>query len=186
MTESADLEPALVYEWPGPPRIALMRAPRVSPGGVEYLQHWLSTGDGSDGVVVYAESAGQVLLSHQHRVVGDAWELPRGFGELRSGGPLADGIREFREETGLLLEEARVVGRFVLDSSVLPTWVSVVHGFVSDRSPTQSPDGELDAMKWSDVDQISALVASGGIADAISLSAIAVVNAAKSPNQRRV
>lgn len=166
-----------VYRWDGPPPIELRSGTAVLPSGLRYTAHWLVTGDGRSGVVVCALRGGDILLVQSTRpVVGRTmWELPRGFGEPDSMGPVDDGLRELREETGFRGSRAQIRGAYVTDTSVLPSAVSVV---VCEVDPAQTPDatdGETDARRWVPLAHLGALIADGTLADAHTLAALATI-----------
>lgn len=113
---------------------------------------------------------------------GELLELPRGFGEVVDGeaggmaAPVRTGMRELREETGYSASNARLLGTYVLDSSVYPAQTAVVACDVVGE-PSEEVDGEVQSVRWIDSSSVTALVASGVIRDGHSLSALALWHA---------
>ncbi len=185
-----------VYSYDGPPHLELFREESVAGDGSARVLHHIVAQHGVSGAVMIAERDGAlcfVVIQRPH-TAGTRLELPRGFGDpgdITSGVPSAEAsrtsnatavttaTREFLEETGLRLADARVVGRFSIDSNLYPQPVAVVRGAFSDdrRRPA---DGEATATLWVAVSEIDARVARGEITDAISLAALSMWRASRS------
>jgi len=146
-------------------------------GGAPYTHHRLVIADGRPGAVVIARTRDDILLVRSARpAVGDAfWELPRGVGEPDDSSGAATAARELQEETGHDAGDSmRVVGRFVIDTTVYPQPVDVVTCAVDLAGSRTDTDGEVDEARWLPIDDIDVAIADGRIRDAISLAAIAI------------
>jgi hypothetical protein len=99
--------------------------------------------------------------------------------DVQEADPLAGALntarREFKEETGLTLENARVIGSFYPDSGLLENLVYAVRGTIS-SAPTSTPDAEGDELILLLMDSVHSLIDSGCITDGITLAAIALMN----------
>ena len=165
----------LVYSWDGPPKLELWTE-EVSRNGRSWRQHRLVAQDGTPGVVVVAVADGHfAMVEHWRPAAGREFlEFPRGFGTPGASAEDAamdDAERELLEETGLQGRNFHILGSVWADSSLLQGKATVV-GATLDRSAPSAPhDNEIDAFRWVPVDQIHDLMASGAIADGLTLSA---------------
>lgn len=172
-----------VYLWEGPPRLELLRETVVPAVGAPWQHHRLVVQRGIPGVVIVAGDASRLLfVRHARPGVGDdRLELPRGFGDPGPGHPESDddaacrnGTRELREETGHHALSARVLGRYVTDSALLPGTIAVV-GIEVDLSRAPEPtDGETMSTVMVDRADVPRLVRCGAVADAHTLSGLAL------------
>lgn len=168
---------SVAYEWSGPPRLRLEEA--LLPGG--FRQHRMVTQDGRPGVVVLALADDSMLFVRQHRpVVGaSVWELPRGFGEAEDGDAdsdsalIAAAVRELREEAGLALHDASVLGRWWPDSGLLAGSVGAVAGSAGPAEGAPA-DPAIAESRWFPCADLASLVRHGVIQDGLSLAAIAL------------
>lgn len=172
-----------VYVWEGPPRLELLRETVVPARGAPWQHHRLVVQRGIPGVVIVAGDVTRLLfVRHDRPGVGDdRLELPRGFGEAGvdetesdDDAACRDAARELREETGHRAVSSRVLGRYVIDSALLPGTIAVVKIEV-DLSRTPEPtDGETRSTLMVDRRDVPGLVRRGAVADAHTLSALAL------------
>ncbi|MBM7829677.1 ADP-ribose pyrophosphatase [Agromyces cerinus] len=179
-----------VYHWNGPPEIELWREPVRLATGLEYTAHALRVQGGRPGVVVIARSGDDLLFVQTERpaVGGRLLELPRGFGEADPAdpsAPVSDALRELAEETGLRARDARVLGSYVTDSSILPGAVVVVACVVDERRPSGPTDRETERAVWVPRTGIARMVVSGALRDAHTLSALAMLQADETTHRLR-
>jgi len=133
------------------------------------------------GVVCYCLRPGadgyEVLLVVQERPAPGVrlWELPRGLAEATEPAALTAN-RELEEECGLHAATVQVVGLVYPDSGTLSSSVAVAVMFDLRATGTVA-DAETESAHWVAVTDLDTLVADGRLRDAISLAAIAVVNA---------
>ena len=115
--------------------------------------------------------AGQLALGRSWRLPDrrETWEFPRGFGEPGES-PQDSARREFREETGLIVEASQHLGWFHPDSGLLANRVHVVE-IVVGESVEQLPVGELATLIWVTPDDLLAMIRDGGVHDAMTLAA---------------
>lgn len=173
-------EADLVYEWVGPPKIELWREETRLPSGKTYTAHRLRTAENKIGVVIYAEGAQGILFVESFRpaIQEHILELPRGFGEgdrSDAESPLRDAVRELHEETGYLGTHPAEMGRYITDTSVLPTEVAVIRCQVQEQSPGIT-DGEVSRTVWVSQAEIPSLVVQGIIHDAHTLAALQLIS----------
>lgn len=134
------------------------------------LRHRVISNEPRDGVVVLARFADTIaFVDHDRPATGRRLlELPRGQGEETDPDEVAVGIRELHEETGLTLLDPVVVGRLWPDSGLLGDCVTVIVG----RSTGETAAGAEFRVTWVAVDDTPARIASGEVADGISISAL--------------
>lgn len=162
--------------------VRLDGAPRIGAGGQPYTHHRLVVADGRPGAAILATRGDEVLLVRSFRAsVGRAlWELPRGAGDEadREADPdepeLVTGVRELREETGYAAGRARLIGRYVVDSTVFPQGMGVVHCEVAPGETPGATDGEVDEVRWFAAAELRSMIRNGAIIDANSLSGLAL------------
>lgn len=172
----AAASPTLVYSWEGPPRLELWTE-EVSRNGRSWRQHRLVAEGGTPGVVVVGVAEDHfAMVKHWRPVAGRQFlEFPRGFGTPGVlNAAIEDAGRELEEETGLQGTGFHVLGSVWADSSLLQGHAVVV-GAALDRSAAATPrDNEIDELQWVPVDRVPALMATGAIADGLTLSAYAL------------
>ncbi|MFJ9088159.1 NUDIX hydrolase [Streptomyces sp. NPDC102384] len=150
-----------------------------SPSGVESVLHRVRVGGGRTGVVVLARHGDDILMVRQWRpTVGRwAWELPRGFGE---SDPVADAVRELREETGVVASTAAVIAHLDVDSGLLESEVAVVEAQIR-RDAAVLPDaaggGEVATARWWSPSEIAEAIRTGTLRDGFTLAALGVAGA---------
>lgn len=162
--------------------VRLDAAPRTGANGRSYTHHRLVVADGRAGAAILATRGQEVLLVRSYRAsVGrDLWELPRGAGDLadRDADPsepeLVTGVRELREETGYTATRARLIGRYVVDSTVFPQGMGVVRCEIGAGVEPEETDGEVSEVRWFTDVEVRRLIREGVIADANSLSGLAI------------
>ena len=105
--------------------------------------------------LVYLRSHGKVLLirkspgrSHEGEWIGLGGKLEPGEG------PLAAAVREFREESGLTLEDPKLKGTFVWIDEAHCGIVHIVTGTRWSGGLSESEEGEL---RWHSIQDLSAL-----------------------------
>jgi 8-oxo-dGTP pyrophosphatase MutT (NUDIX family) len=135
--------------------------------------------DGVYGVVHYANVAvgvvaiddrDRVALVGQHRYPFDehTWEIPEG-GSPHGEDPLEGAKRELLEETGLVAQTWREVGRYQLSNSVSDE-VAVVYLATGLEHGSAQPEGTEElTLRWLPFDDVMAMVDSGQIGDALSV-----------------
>ncbi|MDF2916062.1 MAG: hydrolase [Microbacterium sp.] len=165
------------YEYAGPPRIRFESALVPGPTGRPYRHHRLRAGDG--GVAIVAQNLDAVLFVRVRRVAADDeifLELPRGWTDtVDRGSVTAAAVRELQEETGMRPVSAQRVGAYVVDSSIYPAEVAVVHCVTETRLPSGQTDGETEpGTIWVPADDVGDLILRGEVRDAHSLAALAV------------
>lgn len=168
-----------VYRAQGGTGLRLERARVTGADGTAYDHHRLVAADGRVGAVIIATDGDALLLVKQFRVAipRDTLELPRGFADTADGSPVDTGARELLEETGYVAAHASQLGTYVIDSSVYPQSVAVVHVTVDRRQQLAERDGEIASMLWVPLSDVAGLVRGGQLSDAHSLSAMAVAEA---------
>jgi 8-oxo-dGTP pyrophosphatase MutT (NUDIX family) len=146
------------------------------PDGTTTARHRIRIGGGRTGVVVIARRGDDVLLVRQWRPTIQRWmlELPRGFGEEQ---PIADALRELREETGLIGSDAASFGIVDVDSGSLENQVEVVRVTVRADADLVPGAGEIAEARWWKSDELVAAIVGGEIRDALSLAALALASA---------
>lgn len=146
------------------------------------------------------EALASLLLVRSYRssVGADLWELPRGSSDAedlvepspdsaanKSSEPadysdatlIQAGLRELHEETGYTGQNARVIGRYVADTTVFPQRAGVVQCTVDRDATPAETDGEVDEVRWFTMRELRAMVAGGEIRDSHTLSALAFLAA---------
>jgi ADP-ribose pyrophosphatase len=177
-----------VYEAAGNLPVRLEVADVEHPPGNHYLHHRLVVADGRPGVVIAAGDGTSVLLVRSRRASVDAelWELPRGSSDLDDGKSADEnsdealiraGLRELHEETGYRGHAARIIGRYVTDSTVFPQRVAVVQCTVERNATPQPTDGEVEEARWFTIDTLRHMVVNAEIRDAHTLAAYAFLAA---------
>jgi 8-oxo-dGTP pyrophosphatase MutT (NUDIX family) len=120
--------------------------------------------------VVAIDDQDRVALVGQHRYPFDAnsWEIPEG-GSPHGEDPLEGARRELLEETGLSARTWREIGRYELSNSISDE-AAVVYLATDLEQGTAQPEGsEQLELRWLPFDEALAMVASGEIADALSV-----------------
>lgn len=155
--------------------VRLEATPKRDPRGHEYAHYRLVASDGRPGVVIVATRASSVLLVRSRRdsVGRDMWELPRGAGDPGDRSLVHTGRRELLEETGYTAEPM-LLGTYVTDSTLFPHPMGVVRCEVQAGEPSSETDGEVDETRWFGRTSVLEMIADGTIADAHSLSALAL------------
>jgi 8-oxo-dGTP pyrophosphatase MutT (NUDIX family) len=120
--------------------------------------------------VVAIDDQDRVVLVGQHRYPLDAvsWEIPEG-GSPHGEDPLDGGRRELLEETGLTARTWRQIGRYELSNSVSDETAIVYLATDLSEGIAQPEGSEQLELRWLPFDQVLAMVASGEIADALSV-----------------
>jgi 8-oxo-dGTP pyrophosphatase MutT (NUDIX family) len=120
--------------------------------------------------VVAIDDQDRVALVGQHRYPLDAvsWEIPEG-GSPRAEDPLDGARRELLEETGLTARSWREIGRYELSNSVSDETAVVFLATDLSQGTAQPEGSEQLEFRWLPFDDVLAMVASGEIADALSV-----------------
>lgn len=128
-----------------------------------------------DGVVLVARRGGLVALvrTFSYPLGAWLWGLPRGG----SHGPDAreSAAAELLEEVGVVATRLEVLGLVLPDPGLLGDRVVVVVADVEGPGAPQDP--EVAALRWVAVEELRAAVASGEVADGLSLAALALAAA---------
>ncbi|WP_298037688.1 NUDIX hydrolase [uncultured Microbacterium sp.] len=170
-----DVDFRVVYDSDGALPVRL-EAARVEGAAGVYTHHRLVTADGRTGAVVIAVRDGAVMLVQSNRIAAgeELWELPRGAGDAFDEATTVTALRELMEETGFPATAARVIGRYVTDSTVYPQKVAVVSCRIEAGAIPGETDGEIADARWIRTDEITGMISNGVIADAHSLAALAL------------
>lgn len=177
----ADFSP--VYSAGGAFPVSLETMPLTNAHGDPYEHHRLIAGT-NRGVVILAMSENHMVFVESYRVATDALllELPRGGVDVADGdgawGVEVAARRELREEAAVEGGAARILGSYVVDSTIYPAVASAVQ--INDCHDTDAVrDGEVERVVWIPVTEISNLVADGTLRDAHTLSALALWTATR-------
>ncbi len=173
----------LVYQWEGPPKIELW-VEDVTHNGRLWRQHSIVAEDGRPGAVAVTTFNGRFLLVEHYRPATQTrlLEFPRGFA---AAGPTdldeeskarADANRELLEETGVS-GRARLLGFVWPDSGLIAGKVAIVAIEADSDMPGQLGDGEIDGLRWLTPVDLRNSIASGAVADGLTLSAFALWSA---------
>lgn len=122
---------------------------------------------------VVADGEGRILLVGQHRYPLDrySWEVPEG-GSPWDEDPLVGAQRELAEETGFTAQTWRELIRFTLSNSVTDEeGVMFVATDLEAGAASPDPTEEL-RVRWVDLEQALAMVASGEIHDVMTQVAL--------------
>ncbi|MGB3414837.1 MAG: NUDIX domain-containing protein [Microbacteriaceae bacterium] len=116
-----------IYEIGPNPHIALVQ--NTTSDGKKYL--WLEQQHGVPGVLAIATDGQRVLLQREYRRASGKFHLqfPRGYSDLPEDDRMArimDAARELYEETGVVAEDAELLGYNYPDSGVLAARIAVV------------------------------------------------------------
>lgn len=177
----ADFRP--VYSAAGAFPVALETTPLINVHGDPYEHHRLIAGT-NKGVVILAVSESHMVFVESYRVAADALllELPRGGVDVADGdgpgGIEAAARRELREEAAIEGGVARILGSYIVDSTIYPAVASAVQ--INDCYNTDAArDGEVERVVWVAVSEISNLIADSTLRDAHTLSALALWTATR-------
>jgi 8-oxo-dGTP pyrophosphatase MutT (NUDIX family) len=157
--------------------------PDGSPG-IYGIVHFAASAAG----VAVLDDADRVLLVGQHRYALDlySWEIPEGG--VPAGESALDGARrELREETGVEATDWRELVRFHLSNSITDE-AGAVFAARAHRHGSAAPDPTEElAIRWVPFDEAMAMIAEGGISDAMTIMALqhlALERAAGAPTER--
>jgi len=141
--------------------------------------------DGSPGVygvvhfraravgAVVADGQGRILLVGQHRYTLDrySWEIPEG-GSPWNEDPLVGAKRELAEETGFTARTWRELIRFTLSNSATDEEGVMFVATDLEAGPASPDPTEELRVRWMDLEQALAMVASGEIHDVMTQVAL--------------
>lgn len=141
----------------------------------DWTRHRTRSNSEGDGAVAVVTDGARVLFINADRPAIDRtlWELPRGQADYADDSAAATAVRELHEETGLVALESRFIGQVWPDSGLSADAVNVVMIQV-DTSLERAP-AEYSQQQWIAVEELGRKIASGLIADGISLAALALV-----------
>ena len=136
-----------------------------------YLRIVESNGD--PGVAVLAVCADCVALVLTYRYPVSAWEwgVPRGF--AHGSDPEVTARAELTEELGREPDTLTPIGTVTPNSGILSGRVELFHARYASAVSSPEDTGEVAAVRWLPMAELSSEIASGGIADAFTLAAIA-------------
>lgn len=132
------------------------------------------------GAVVLAQDPDDrlVLIEVDRPIVGRRLlELPRGTSDPGDADPVATGLRELAEETGLRAGRAVALGTVWPDSGLLGDAIEVV--LVHDVRPDPAVAAEHHDLTWLTAEQVDAAILDGRLRDGISLAALALLRASR-------
>jgi ADP-ribose pyrophosphatase len=118
---------------------------------------------------VVLDGEGRVLLVGQHRYPLDrySWEIPEGGADFEEE-PLDGAKRELAEETGYAARTWRQLIRFTLSNSATDEEGVLFVATDLEAGPASPDPAEQLGVRWVDLDEALAMVASGEIHDAIT------------------
>lgn len=133
----------------------------------------LSNAEG-DGAVAIVTDGQRVLMIQVQRPAIDRtlWELPRGQADAADESANATAARELLEETGRVATETHLIGQIWPDSGLSADAVNVVVVRVdhhAHRAPAEYPE-----QRWLAIDDVGHEIATGLVADGISIAALAL------------
>ena len=122
---------------------------------------------------VAADEEGRILLVGQHRYTLDrySWEIPEG-GSPWDEDPLAGAQRELAEETGFIARTWRELIRFTLSNSATDEEGVMFVATDLEAGPASPDPTEELRVRWVDLEQALAMVASGEIHDVMTQVAL--------------
>lgn len=143
--------------------------------------HYASVKGGRTGAVCVAVRDGKVLLARHWRVSTGSWgwEFPRGMGEIGETDEQT-ALREFHEETGLHADaaSASLLQHMHADTGVLKDSIAVVAMSVESEvigsAAVDDSDWELSNLTWVTPETVDRMIATGEIADGITIAAYAI------------
>lgn len=134
--------------------------------------HYLRWNWSHPGVVVIPYRNGLVALANMFRYpIGDySLEFPRGAIDENET-EIAAAIRELREESGLLCEDAQKIGEIYPDSGLIAQPTAVVIARVSGQSSfREEPMEAIDSVQWFTPTQVNNLIYKGRIRCSITIA----------------
>ncbi len=147
--------------------------PRGDPG--RYLRwRWARP-----GIAVVPRRDGLVALSRMYRypIGAESIEFPRGSVEPNETIEEA-GARELAEETGLIAETYRLIGRLHPETGLLDSEVSIMEAWVTsqnDVSRTEPMESIAQEIVWKEIGEVWAAVRAGEIRCAITVASLALI-----------
>lgn len=125
-----------------------------------------------DGAVAVVTDGTRVLFVEAQRPAIDRtlWELPRGQADAADESPSATAARELLEETGRVATDTHHIGQIWPDSGLSADAVNVVVIRVDDHA--ERAPAEYSQQRWLEVQDLGQEIASGQVADGISIAAL--------------
>jgi ADP-ribose pyrophosphatase len=148
------------------------------PGGIEITREVVR--HAGSAVILPRRDDGRVLLVRQFRLPArrSIWELAAG---RRDPGetPLRAARRELEEETGLTAERWKLLGEFYPSPGYVDErmWLFLAEGLR--KGQARPEDDERIRKRWFTLDQLGALVRSGGLQDAKTLIGYFLISVSK-------
>lgn len=128
------------------------------------------------GAVAIVVSGDRLALVRTYRypIASYQWGFPRGFGH--SPDPVETAGAEIKEELGLTVGTAEVLGYITPDSGILTNRVAVVIAVVDGPTPELEPEDDEEVLeaRWWTIAELTSAISDGSIEDAFTLASLAL------------
>lgn len=175
MSEPTITKESTVYSVDDAAHFSVTRSHFTDATGSEKTIHFASVKDGQPGAICIATHDGKMFLARHWRPTTrvSGWEFPRGMGE-RGETMEETALRELREETGLIADNATVLQTIHADTGMLRDRVAVAEIPVESVTPAAQSDDELSDGRWVSPEDFHAMIRDGVINDGLTLAAFCV------------